>query len=161
MQKEQTPLQDPYRSDMTQVAREALQQAKSAHLRLDQLEIDRLEKRVKELEKVHRSEYGFFRTNWNSFWRAVKDIKDDYFGPVLLVLLVLSGFAAIIFTVDFFNEKSDKVAREACTRANMTLVSNRQGVVKCIGPDRSVLTITYNGTTLDVPSTFHLTTVGN
>lgn len=142
------PTQDPYRSDPTQVAREALQKAQAAHLRLDQLEIDKLQKRVKDLERNSRAQYGFFRTNWNSFWSTV----GNYLTPVLVFIACFVGLGVLGYAMNVSTEINRAQAVVVCEDAGMHYVYNSSGTYKvvCIREDGAVVTIVDGEATLSL-----------
>lgn len=146
-----TSPQDPYRSDPTQTARQALDSAKSAHLRLDQLEIDKLQKRVKELEKTSRAQHGFFRTNWNAFWKffsklfEFEKIMFAFGGYVVLLLL---------FGLRTCSINTEENAKQTCQEMDAVYVTNSSlggGYVTCARPDGTYIVMNETSITIIKP----------
>ena len=150
------PDEGPYRTDPIRVANEALQIATEVR---DSVKSDlkSLDKRVSELERNRRIEHGFFRTNWNSFWSFVSNVVQKIFSiELFIVAVIVSALSVFVWAMWSSSTEEVRAAREACQRANMTLVDSSNCRVTCIRPDSAVLVITTCGddrtVTLTVPN---------
>lgn len=146
----------PYRTDPIRVANEALQVATEVR-DLAKSNMKELERRVLDLEYGKKQEHGFIRTNWTNFWSFLRSKIDFVFSwEVLVTVLIASVVAFGIYAIWDSSKSGDNTARQACQRANMTLVDSSNCRVTCIRPDSAVLVITTCGddrsATLTVPN---------
>ena len=147
------PDEGPYRTDPARVANEAFQVATEVR-DLVKTDLKQVNSRLAKLEHSVARDYGFFRTNWNSFWSFVSNIVQKILSiEFFFIAVAVTAVSLIVWALWSSGVETDRVARDACQRANMTVIYSSNNRTSCIRADGAVLTISGENTpVLTVPN---------